>query len=49
MSKPDILLKRDNERLKKQVSELYQKVIQLEAENGLLRTQIKIKFGLKVE
>lgn len=49
MSKLDILLKRDNERLKKQVSELYQKVIQLEAENGLLRTQIKIKFGLKVE
>ena len=49
MSKPDILLKRDNERLKLQISDLYNRVIQLEAENGLLRTQIKIKFGLKVE
>jgi|11BtaG_2_1085332.scaffolds.fasta_scaffold83741_2 hypothetical protein len=49
MSKPDIFLKRDLERLKLEKSELYQRVIQLEAENGLLRTQIKIKFGLKVE
>jgi hypothetical protein len=49
MSKPDIFLKRDLERLKLEKSELFNRVIQLEAENGLLRTQLKIKFGLKVE
>lgn len=43
------IFKRDLERLKLEKSELFNRVIQLEAENGLLRTQLKIKFGLKVE